>query len=103
MVHSAESPIFLRLKGLCNERGTSINALFKEVGAGNGNLPTWKKGHIRTDYLISICQIFDVSANWLLTGEEPSSPHISPAELALIENYRALSPDKKKAIETLLE
>lgn len=55
-----------RIQELCDKKGTNITALCKEITGSSGNLPTWKKGNIRTDYLSKIADYFDVSTDYLL-------------------------------------
>ena len=103
------SPIFERIKALCKDNGISVSTLMTEVTGNVGNAPTWKKGHIRTDYLTVICAKFKVSADYLLcitdnpNPSENTVPYVSPEEFAIIGKLRALPPDKRKAIEMLLD
>jgi|GEM_PF-2309735 len=68
----SNSIIFERVKNLCDERGLSVTTLITEVTGSAGNAPTWKKGHIRPDYLLSVCNRLNVSADYLLKGKETS-------------------------------
>ena len=58
------------IEKLCKENGTSVTALCKMVTGSSGNLPTWKKGNIRNDYLLKIAQYFNVSTDFLLGRDE---------------------------------
>ena len=60
------SEIFNRIEALCNESNISISALITEITGSSGNAPTWKKGHIRSDYLKAICLKFNVSSDFVL-------------------------------------
>jgi len=66
------SGIYKRIDSLCKENRTNISSLCIEVAGSSGNLSTWKKGHIRSDYLIKIVKKFNVSADYILglTGQE---------------------------------
>ena len=63
--------IFERIKKLCEENGTSITALCKELTNSAGNLPTWKKGKINANHIAMIADKFSVNADWILFGKEP--------------------------------
>jgi len=68
-----DSTLFMRVNALCKENNTSISALVVEITGSAGNYPTWKKGNIRADYLMEICQKFDVSADYLLGRSDERS------------------------------
>lgn len=55
-----------RLKRLCDERGTTVTKLCEIVTGSSGNLATWKKGYMRSDYLLKVAQYFNVSVDYLL-------------------------------------
>lgn len=55
-----------RLKRLCDERGTTVTKLCEIVTGSSGNLATWKKGYMRSDYLLKVAQYFGVSVDYLL-------------------------------------
>lgn len=58
--------MYNRIQKLCKENDTTITSLCETITGSRGNLSTWKKGHIRSDYLLSISQYFDVSSDYLL-------------------------------------
>lgn len=62
------------IKKLCEKNGTNITALCKEITGSTGNYNTWKKNHVRSDYLIKIAQKFNVSADYLLGLTDDSTP-----------------------------
>ena len=51
---------------LCKERKISITKLCEMVTNSSGNLATWKKGYMRSDYLQKIADYLDVSVDYLL-------------------------------------
>ena len=55
---------------LCKAKGTTITKLCEEVTGSSGNLATWKKGYMRSDYLLKVAQRLDVSVDYLLGYEE---------------------------------
>ena len=54
------------LKQLCKEQGTTVTQLCILVTGNSGNLATWKKGYMRSDYLARTSEILGVSADYLL-------------------------------------
>jgi len=90
-----EALIYQRIKLLCVENGTTMTTLLKEITGGGGNMPTWKKGHIRSDYLIAICLKFNVSADNILG--------IQRSHLTLFENERTEQDMKKEVNQEVVE
>lgn len=54
------------LKKLCSERGMTVTQLCISVTGNSGNLATWKKGYMRSDYLAKAGDILGVSTDYLL-------------------------------------
>ena len=66
------------LKQLCKEKGTTVTQLCILVTGNSGNLATWKKGYMRSDYLAKTSEILGVSADYLLgLSNQRESSHIS--------------------------
>lgn len=63
------SDIYERIREICEQKGTTITAICKKITGNPGNLSTWKKGNIRTDYLIGIAQELHCSIDYLLDVE----------------------------------
>lgn len=59
------------IEKLCNEHGITITNLCKQVTGSSGNLSTWKKGYMRSDYLKKVADILNVSADQLLDRANP--------------------------------
>ena len=61
------------LKKLCKERNTNISQLCTEVTGNSGNLATWKKGYMRSDYLAKCADVLGVTTDYILQrGSEDS-------------------------------
>lgn len=58
--------MYERLKKLCKDRGLNITQLCKEVTNSSGNLSTWKKGYMRSDYLSLVADKLQCSTDYLL-------------------------------------
>lgn len=65
--------LYNRIEGLCNNRGITITTMCKESGASRASLTDLKKGRkqgLSAETLSKIAYYFDVSIDYLLTGEE---------------------------------
>lgn len=51
---------------LCKKNNISITKLCEIITNSSGNLATWKKGYMRSDYLQKVAEYFNVSADYLL-------------------------------------
>jgi hypothetical protein len=58
--------MYERLKELCSTRGLNITQLCKDVTNSSGNLSTWKKGYMRSDYLSLVADKLQCSTDYLL-------------------------------------
>lgn len=90
--------MYSRLENLCNKKKISITALCVKVTGSSGNLSTWKKGYMRSDYLSKCADILDCSVDYLL-GRPADG--ITAEERQLLEHFRACSDDDKKYIRRL--
>ncbi len=106
MEATRESTIFERINELCKKNNTTITTLCKEVTGSSGNLSTWKKDNIRPYWLISISQKFNVSADFLLTGNCLSTKidySNNSEEKEFLSMLRQLSEnDKEEIMEIML-
>lgn len=58
--------MYERLKELCKKRGINITKLCEEVTNSSGNLSTWKKGYMRSDYLALVAERLQCSTDYLV-------------------------------------
>lgn len=65
--------MYERLLAICASKGINITNLCKQVTGSSGNLNTWKKGYMRSDYLAKTADILGVTADYLL-GREDVNP-----------------------------
>ena len=75
-----------RIKEKCKEQNTSMNALEKLLGFGNGSIRLWNKKIPGSDKVILVAKQLNVSIDWLLTGKEASD--LTQEEKKLVELYR---------------
>ena len=59
------------------------------------------KSHIGFEKAIALADYFGVSLDYLCGRE--AAPCVLPDELEIIERYRALEPEKRKAIDMLMK
>lgn len=85
-----------RIKMKCKEKGTSMNALEKELGFGNGSIRLWDKKEPGSQKVILVAERLDLSLDWLLTGKE--SENLTPEEQQLIDYYRKADDRGKRSI-----
>lgn len=98
--------IIERIEELCEQNNITITALCIEITGSSGNLATWKKDNIKPIWLISICQKFGVSADYILTGISSlsdTSKLLTFKEYELIEGFRKLPEDAKEEFIDILD
>ncbi|MGN1303726.1 MAG: helix-turn-helix domain-containing protein [Oscillospiraceae bacterium] len=98
--------MYERLKKLCAAHGTNITQLCEKVTGSSGNLATWKKGYMRSDYLLKVSEYLDVSADYLVGRSEKSSGELSSIDEELkylLDLYQKLHEDDKIRIITKME
>lgn len=108
-----------RIKSLRTGKGLSIRELGGIIGRSNSNISGYETGKFEpsASTVVSLCQYFDVSADWLLTGingqkleqEEIPDPlprfevycdglPLSETEADLVAMYRLISSEDRKTI-----
>lgn len=91
--------MYERIQILCEQNGTTITKLCILITGSSGNLNTWKKGYMRTDYLKKIADYFNVSTDYLLTGEEKSSlPDLTENEQRILDIFKRLTESQQGQI-----
>ena len=74
--------MFERIRNLCMENGLTVTELCKQVTGSSGNLPTWKKGNIKSESLCKIADYFNVSVDYLLgRTDTPNSNNITTGDI----------------------
>ena len=104
--------IYERLCGLCKTNNTTPTALCVKITGSKGNLPTWKKGNIRSDYLLAIAKEFNVTTDYLLCKTDDPNPEESITgkielppdfEYSFYEGYREIDDDDRAILHNLME
>ena len=93
-----------RLKYLMNTHNESNGELAKFLGIQTGSVNNYVKGNRKPTYelLIKIAKHYDVSIDWLLTGEQREHQK-STQETVIYSMYCKLSDDNKKLIDTMMK
>lgn len=85
-----------RIKIRCKEKRTSMNALEKELGLGNGTIRLWNIKDPGSSKVIMVAEKLGCSLDWILTGKEAAD--LTPAEEELVKRYRGSNKAGKKMI-----
>ena len=85
---------YTRLKKICQEKGTTITGMLKELNLSTGSTGNWKKGQLpKGEVLVLIADYLDTSIDQLIQGEYKSD--LSEDEKRIIELYRN-TPERAK-------
>lgn len=85
---------YTRLKKICQEKGTTITGMLKELNLSTGSTGNWKKGQLpKGEVLVLIADYLDTSIDYLIQGEYKSD--LSEDEKKIIELYRN-TPERAK-------
>ncbi|BFH17948.1 helix-turn-helix domain-containing protein [Paenibacillus melissococcoides] len=103
-----------RIKELRKEKGVSQKDLAETIGVSRGNVGDWELDKVKpgADALLALSEYFEVTTDWLLSGNEPSNARklvqgsalgISPSDLELLAKYHQLEDRDKIKIEERIE
>lgn len=97
--------IYDRIAGLCESQNISVNALSTALNISNGNHATWKKGNIKVEHLLKICNYLQTSADYLLglTEKKVTNAELSENESILLSFFRECSENSQKILLDLAE
>ncbi len=63
-----------KIKLLCEKNGTTIKALEKELGLGNGSIRRWDDTAPSVDKVLLVAKRFGVTVEWLKGESDEKSP-----------------------------
>lgn len=102
----AQTTLAQRVKGLRIERGLSVDEAADAIGPSRSYLSGIENGHDNPgrEILIAIANFYEVSLDWLTTGEGEKRPEpiLSPEEDTLLRAYRKLPPEEAAALLSML-
>lgn len=91
--------MYKRIQNLCEINGITITKLCVQITGSSGNLNTWKKGYMRTDYIQKIAEYFNVSTDFLILGQEKSSSSdLTENEQKIIDVFKNLTETQQGQI-----
>lgn len=93
--------MYKRIQDLCKANNTTITALCTEVTGSPGNLATWKKGYMRSDFLLAVANKLGCSTDYLLTGkgaEKSSLPELTENEQTIVKVFKDLTDTQQGEI-----
>lgn len=95
--------LYSRISEECHKMGINSNDLGRLLSLKKGPLTDWKnqKSKPTLDQLMKMCEIFAVSADYLLFGTIHND--LSPEQYTLLEKYVALSPYDKEDIQAMID
>lgn len=88
------------IKQLCDEHGIALTALEKELGFGRGSLGKLKSGGTSAKRLQKIADYFNVSINYLMTGD--SSENINNSSQLSTKDERDIAKDMENIRQKLM-
>lgn len=102
-----------RLKRLCDEKGTTLTNVIKELGMSSGNLSKWKNGKTpKSDTVSALSEYFSVSSDYLLgidslkeknmTILDSSTLSLTADEQWFIQKLRQLDKEGRTMVESTL-
>ena len=92
--------MYERLKDICKLKNMTVTRLCELATGNSGNLATWKKGYMRSDYLSKCADILDVSTDFLLGRCRPalavSAPALDSNASRMLSMFSQLSEEKQE-------
>ena len=92
-----------RVQELCKKNSISVSELEKTLGFGNGYISKLGQSTPNTSKIKLIADYFNVSVDYIMTGEERNIPTFSPDHIELISAYDKLSNADKLAIMQIIK
>lgn len=95
--------IYERIKRLCEENETSVNALELNIGVSKGSLCKIDSHKPSVDKIQKIAEELNTSIDYLIYGKERIlTPKFSEDEVELLNLYLKLEKEQQDAVLTLL-
>lgn len=91
-----------RIQELCLQKNIKIRPLEEQLGIANGSIKKWNVSSPSCDRILKVANFFNVSVDWLLTGEQKAFV-ITASEMELLQLYNDLSDDDKDEIIEIVE
>ncbi|WP_213951553.1 helix-turn-helix domain-containing protein [Tepidanaerobacter syntrophicus] len=95
-----------RIKHLREESRITQAELAKEIGVSPGNVGDWERGRAKPgfDALLALSRFFQISVDWLMTGEDTSyHKEVYPEKIVLQRQDLELLPLSNEEREILMK
>ena len=94
-----------RIYSTLQKKGYKAADLARHIGTSSGNVSDWKSKNVNpaADKIALISEFLGVSVDFILTGEEKSSPSLRDDELELLRYHNALPELERGKILARLE
>lgn len=96
-----------RIKELAKARNMGLPALEKELGFGNGTILKWDRSDPAANKLKMVADYFNVTVDYLLTGEEKEKPDVSvelsTSQKILIDRVTQMNEDQAARFVKVLD
>lgn len=92
-----------RLKNICAEKGMTVTKLCEIVTGSTGNLATWKKDYMRSDYLSAAADVLGCSTDYLLGRVDNPNETYCPDDNAVPETSVVLAVNADKTSEEFMQ
>lgn len=91
-----------RIQHLCELNKTKLKPLEKQLGLSNGSISKWDNSPPSCDRILKVATYFNVSVDWLLTGQEGKYT-ISDEKAELLDLYEHLTDYDKCEITEFIQ
>lgn len=90
--------MYERLQELCKQRGTTITAVCEKVTGNKGNLRTWKKNYMRSDWLDEVASLLETSTDYILGRTDNPDANMKNNIIISHDNNRTATQNSDNAI-----
>lgn len=89
-----------RIQELCSQNGIKIRPLEEQLGIANGSIKRWDISSPSCERMLKVAEYFNVSVDWLLTGEHQN---LSESEIEILKLYNSLSHSDQEEIRDFIK
>lgn len=94
--------MYERIKRLCELHKISVSQLEIEIKSSSGTICRWDKNRPNIDKVFAVAQYFNVSMEYLLTGEEVKQPTVSGELSEFAALFKSLSETEQESVLVIL-
>ena len=91
-----------QIKKLCSDNKTSIKALEKELGFGNGTIRRWDTNAPSVEKIILVANKFNVPVSLITWNEEQKEKPTLQTESERIPGYSKLSDTNRAIVDSMI-